>query len=47
MATIGTSIGLKGMEGYRVQAEVQLIPGVEAVRVVGLPATSVKEYRSE
>lgn len=28
MATIITSIGLKGMESYRVQVEVQLMPGV-------------------
>ncbi|OZU88227.1 hypothetical protein CIL03_11270 [Virgibacillus indicus] len=45
MATVVTSIGLKGMEGYRVQVEVQLIPGVEGVSIVGLPDTSVKESK--
>ncbi len=43
MATIVTSIGLKGMEGYLVQVEVQLLPGVEGVNIVGLPDASVKE----
>lgn len=45
MATIVTSIGLKGMEGYRVQVEVQMIPGVESVNIVGLPDASVKESK--
>ncbi|MFC4025145.1 YifB family Mg chelatase-like AAA ATPase [Oceanobacillus longus] len=45
MATVITSIGLKGMEGYRVQVEVQLIPGVEGVSIVGLPDASVKESK--
>ncbi|RDW21442.1 magnesium chelatase [Oceanobacillus arenosus] len=45
MATVVTSIGLKGMEGYRVQVEVQLIPGVEGVSIVGLPDASVKESK--
>ncbi|MFZ3578039.1 magnesium chelatase domain-containing protein [Virgibacillus sp. DJP39] len=45
MATIVTSIGLKGIEGYIVQIEVQLLPGVESVSIVGLPDASVKESK--
>lgn len=45
MATIIPSIGLKGIEGYRVKVEVQLVPGVEGVNIVGLPDTSVKESK--
>ncbi|MFA9559283.1 YifB family Mg chelatase-like AAA ATPase [Evansella sp. AB-rgal1] len=40
-----TSIGLKGLEGYRVQVEVQVIEGVESIVVVGLPDASVKESK--
>ncbi len=36
MATVISSIGLKGIEGYRVQVEVQLLPGVEGVSIVGI-----------
>ncbi|MBN6205367.1 YifB family Mg chelatase-like AAA ATPase [Ralstonia pickettii] len=45
MATIVTSIGLKGLEGYRVFVEVQLIPGMSGARIVGLPEASVKEAK--
>lgn len=45
LATVISSIGLKGMEGYRVQVEVQLLPGVEGVSIVGLPNASVKESK--
>lgn len=45
MATIVSSIGLNGIEGYRVQVEVQLLPGVEGVSIVGLPDVSVKESK--
>ncbi|MCT2537158.1 YifB family Mg chelatase-like AAA ATPase [Aquibacillus koreensis] len=45
MATIVSSIGLKGLEGYRVHVEVQLMPGVEGVSIVGLPNASVKESK--
>lgn len=45
MATIVPSIGLKGIEGYRVNVEVQLLPGVEGVHIVGLPDASVKESK--
>ncbi|RKQ34269.1 YifB family Mg chelatase-like AAA ATPase [Oceanobacillus halophilus] len=45
MATVVSSIGLKGMEGYRVQVEVQLVPGTDGVSIVGLPDASVKESK--
>ncbi|MGD6875666.1 magnesium chelatase domain-containing protein [Bacillus infantis] len=40
-----TSIGLKGLEGYRIQVEVQVIEGMESIVVVGLPDASVKESK--
>jgi magnesium chelatase family protein len=40
-----SSIGLKGLEGYRVQVEVRIKPGTESVVIVGLPDASVKESR--
>ncbi|WP_394172364.1 YifB family Mg chelatase-like AAA ATPase [Guptibacillus hwajinpoensis] len=40
-----TSIGLKGLEGYRVQVEVQVTEGIETVIIVGLPDASVKESK--
>jgi magnesium chelatase family protein len=40
-----TSIGLKGLEGYRVQVQVQVVEGIESIVVVGLPDASVKESR--
>ena len=40
-----TSIGLKGLEGYRVQVQVQVLEGMESIVVVGLPDASVKESR--
>ena len=39
------SIGLKGVEGYRVQVEVQTICAMEAFVIVGLPDASVKESK--
>lgn len=45
MATIVSSIGLKGIDGYRVQVEVQFLPGIEGVSIVGLPDASVKESK--
>lgn len=45
MASVITSIGLKGMEGYRVQVEVQQILGLGGVSIVGLPDASVKESK--
>ena len=40
-----TSIGLKGLEGYRVQVEVQMKEGMESMVIVGLPDASVKESK--
>ncbi|QOY37187.1 YifB family Mg chelatase-like AAA ATPase [Anaerobacillus isosaccharinicus] len=39
------SIGLKGLEGYLIQVQVQVVEGVESVSIVGLPDASVKESR--
>ncbi|MEK4886206.1 magnesium chelatase domain-containing protein [Bacillus sp. FSL W8-0223] len=39
------SIGLKGLEGYKVQVEVQMTPGKESMIIVGLPDASVKESK--
>jgi len=40
-----SSIGLKGLEGYRVQVEVRIRTGTESMVIVGLPDASVKESR--
>ena len=41
-----SSIGLKGLEGYRVQVEVQVSKGKESMVIVGLPdAFVVKESK--
>jgi magnesium chelatase family protein len=40
-----TTIGLKGVEGYRVQVEVQTTCGMEAFKIVGLPDASVRESK--
>ena len=39
------SIGLKGLEGYHVQVQVQVVEGKESMVIVGLPDTSVKESK--
>ncbi|SEN89225.1 magnesium chelatase family protein [Mesobacillus persicus] len=39
------SIGLKGLEGYRVQVEVDVSPGTESMVIVGLPDACVKESK--
>jgi magnesium chelatase family protein len=39
------SIGLKGLEGYLVQVEIQISHGTESMVIVGLPDTSVKESK--
>jgi magnesium chelatase family protein len=44
MATVVPSVGLKGIEGYTVSVEVQMIPGV-GISIVGLPDASVKESK--
>ncbi|WP_445505443.1 YifB family Mg chelatase-like AAA ATPase [Niallia sp. 03091] len=40
-----SSIGLKGLEGYRVQVEVRISHDTESMVIVGLPDASVKESR--
>ncbi|WP_312093665.1 YifB family Mg chelatase-like AAA ATPase [Niallia sp.] len=40
-----SSIGLKGLEGYRVQVEVWISQNTESMVIVGLPDASVKESR--
>nr|WP_317853493.1 magnesium chelatase domain-containing protein [Neobacillus sp. Marseille-Q6967] len=40
-----TSIGLKGMEGYRVHVEVKSFIGNDSIRIVGLPDAAVKESK--
>ncbi|WP_018664687.1 YifB family Mg chelatase-like AAA ATPase [Heyndrickxia acidiproducens] len=45
MATIINSIGLKGIEGYLVQVEVQMVMGSQGISIVGLPDATVKESK--
>jgi magnesium chelatase family protein len=40
-----TSIGLKGLDGYRVTVEVQAVTGINSIVIVGLPDVSVKESK--
>lgn len=40
-----SSVGLKGLEGYRVQVEVRISQDTESMVIVGLPDASVKESR--
>ncbi|WP_404330359.1 YifB family Mg chelatase-like AAA ATPase [Mesobacillus maritimus] len=40
-----SSVGLKGLEGYRVDVEVQVKEGFESIVIVGLPDASVKESK--
>lgn len=40
-----TSIRLKGLEGYRVEVEVQVKEGMDSIVIVGLPDASVKESK--
>ncbi len=40
-----TTVGLKGMDGYRVSVEVKVMHGPESVVIVGLPDASVKESK--
>ena len=40
-----TSIGLKGLEGYKVSVEVRTMQGSESFVIVGLPDASVKESK--
>jgi magnesium chelatase family protein len=45
MSSKVTSIGLKGLEGYRVTVEVQAVTGMNSIVIVGLPDASVKESK--
>lgn len=45
MTTKVSSIGLKGIEGYRVQVEVHVTLGTKSMVIVGLPDASVKESK--
>jgi magnesium chelatase family protein len=45
MCATVTSIGLKGMEGYRVSVEVISFVGTDSIRIVGLPDAAVKESK--
>jgi magnesium chelatase family protein len=45
LAVTVSSIGLKGLEGYRVRVEVQEIPGIESMAIVGLPDAAIKEAK--
>jgi magnesium chelatase family protein len=40
-----TSVGLKGLEGYKVSVEVRVMQGTESFVIVGLPDASVKESK--
>ncbi|WP_419955609.1 magnesium chelatase domain-containing protein [Neobacillus niacini] len=40
-----TSIGLKGLEGYRLNVEVKTFVGNDGIRIVGLPDAAVKESK--
>jgi magnesium chelatase family protein len=41
-----TSIGLKGLEGYKINVEVRVRQGTESFVIVGLPDASVKESKA-
>ncbi|PSL48407.1 magnesium chelatase family protein [Salsuginibacillus halophilus] len=43
--TTTNSIGLQGLDGYLVEAEVHQLPGPPSVQVIGLPDAAVKESR--
>jgi magnesium chelatase family protein len=45
LTAIVSSIGLKGLEGYRIQVEVQSKFGIETIKIVGLPDASVRESK--
>ncbi len=46
MKAVVTSIGLKGLEGYRIQVEVQTkFSRRESIKIVGLPDASVRESK--
>ena len=39
------TIGLNGIDGYLINVESTLLPGLSGVDIVGLPDTSVKESK--
>ncbi len=45
MSSKVTCVGLKGLDGYRVQVEAEVTDGVESMVVVGLPDALVKESK--
>ncbi|GAE95342.1 Mg(2+) chelatase family protein [Gracilibacillus boraciitolerans JCM 21714] len=45
MVTSISSIGLHGMEGYRIQVEVHVLEGAPAFTIIGLPDLAVREAR--
>lgn len=45
MSSFITTIGLKGLEGYRIQVEVQAQLGMDSITIVGLPDASVRESK--
>ena len=45
MATIVKSIGARGIEGFQVDVEVQILSGVTMMNIVGLGDTAVKEAK--
>ncbi|MBM4760908.1 magnesium chelatase domain-containing protein [Bacillus sp. B15-48] len=40
-----TSVGLKGLEGYRITVEVLTMNGASKIKIVGLPDASVNESK--
>lgn len=45
MTSFVSSVGLKGLEGYRIQVEVYAQLGMESITIVGLPDASVRESK--
>ncbi|WP_318507197.1 YifB family Mg chelatase-like AAA ATPase [Bacillus sp. T3] len=45
MNSFVSSVGLKGLEGYRIQVEVHAQLGLESITIVGLPDASVRESK--
>ncbi len=45
MGTVISSIGLKGLTGYLVNVEVEMLHGTDQIVIVGLPDTSLKESK--
>jgi magnesium chelatase family protein len=45
MAVMVQSIGLKGLEGYKVSVEVEKLEVVESMVIIGIPGAAVKESK--